>query len=61
MKASPRPLLELVVTQGAVSHRVKALEAGAKPPEGAYVITARIAAAYYFAHFLILMPLIGGR
>ena len=30
---------------------------GAKPPEGAYVITARIAAA----HFLILMPLIGGR
>jgi ubiquinol-cytochrome c reductase cytochrome b/c1 subunit len=32
---------------------------GSKPPEGAYVTVARIAAAYYFAHFLILLPVIG--
>src|SRR5215210_1505502 len=32
---------------------------GAKPPEGGYVIAARIATAYYFAHFLVLMPLLG--
>jgi ubiquinol-cytochrome c reductase cytochrome b subunit len=32
---------------------------GAKPPEGGYVIAARLCTAYYFAHFLILMPLLG--
>jgi ubiquinol-cytochrome c reductase cytochrome b/c1 subunit len=32
---------------------------GAKPAEGGYVIAARIATAYYFAHFLVIMPLIG--
>jgi len=32
---------------------------GSKPPEGAYVTVARVAEAYYFAHFLILLPLIG--
>src|ERR671916_295265 len=32
---------------------------GAKPPEGGYVIAARIATAYYFAHFLIVLPLLG--
>jgi quinol-cytochrome oxidoreductase complex cytochrome b subunit len=32
---------------------------GSKPPEGAYVTVARIAATYYFAHFLILLPMIG--
>src|SRR5262249_17873724 len=32
---------------------------GSKPPEGAYVTVARVAAAYYFAHFLILLPFIG--
>ena len=32
---------------------------GSKPPEGAYVIVARVAAAYYFAHFLLLLPMIG--
>ena len=32
---------------------------GAKPPEGGYVIAAQIATAYYFAHFLVLMPLLG--
>ncbi|MCP8937008.1 cytochrome b/b6 [Alsobacter sp. SYSU M60028] len=32
---------------------------GAKPPEGGYVIAARILTAYYFAHFLIILPLLG--
>ncbi len=32
---------------------------GAKPPEGGYVIAARICTAYYFAHFLIILPLLG--
>src|SRR5215831_18264457 len=32
---------------------------GSKPPEGTYVTVARVAAAYYFAHFLILLPMIG--
>ena len=32
---------------------------GSKPPEGAYVIWSRILTAYYFIHFLVIMPLIG--
>ena len=32
---------------------------GAKPPEGGYVIASRIATFYYFAHFLIILPLLG--
>jgi ubiquinol-cytochrome c reductase cytochrome b subunit len=32
---------------------------GAKPPEGAYLFWARVFTAYYFAHFLIVMPLVG--
>ena len=32
---------------------------GAKPPEGIYVILARLFTIYYFAHFLIIMPVIG--
>jgi quinol-cytochrome oxidoreductase complex cytochrome b subunit len=31
---------------------------GAKPPEGAYVVIARLATAWYFFHFIILMPLL---
>jgi quinol-cytochrome oxidoreductase complex cytochrome b subunit len=31
---------------------------GANPPEGAYVVIARIATAWYFFHFVILMPLL---
>jgi quinol-cytochrome oxidoreductase complex cytochrome b subunit len=31
---------------------------GANPPEGVYVVIARIATAWYFFHFLILMPLL---
>src|SRR5262249_27004765 len=30
--------------------------AGGKPPEGAWLITSRFAAAYYFLHFLIVLP-----
>ncbi|WP_346910058.1 cytochrome b/b6 [uncultured Roseibium sp.] len=32
---------------------------GAMPAEGAYVIFSRIFTAYYFAHFLIILPLLG--
>ena len=32
---------------------------GSQPPEGGFVIAARILTVYYFAHFLIVMPLIG--
>jgi ubiquinol-cytochrome c reductase cytochrome b subunit len=32
---------------------------GAKPAEGAYVIWSRIFTIYYFAHFLLIMPIIG--
>jgi ubiquinol-cytochrome c reductase cytochrome b subunit len=32
---------------------------GSKPPEGAYVIWSRILTAYYFIHFLVILPLLG--
>src|SRR4030095_12932095 len=32
---------------------------GSKPAEGGYVIAARILTAYYFVHFLIVLPLLG--
>jgi ubiquinol-cytochrome c reductase cytochrome b/c1 subunit len=32
---------------------------GSKPAEGGYVIAARICTAYYFAHFLVILPLLG--
>ncbi|HTJ01972.1 MAG TPA: cytochrome b/b6 [Methylovirgula sp.] len=32
---------------------------GAMPPEGAYVIIGRILTIYYFAHLLIILPLLG--
>ncbi len=32
---------------------------GAKPAEGGYVIAARILTFYYFAHFLIILPILG--
>jgi ubiquinol-cytochrome c reductase cytochrome b/c1 subunit len=32
---------------------------GAKPPEGAYVVWSRIFTFYYFAHFLLVMPIVG--
>jgi ubiquinol-cytochrome c reductase cytochrome b/c1 subunit len=32
---------------------------GSKPAEGGYVIAARILTIYYFAHFLVILPLLG--
>ncbi len=32
---------------------------GAKPPEGGYVIAARLLTAYYFLHFLVILPILG--
>jgi quinol-cytochrome oxidoreductase complex cytochrome b subunit len=32
---------------------------GSKPAEGGYVIAARILTLWYFAHFLIVLPLLG--
>jgi ubiquinol-cytochrome c reductase cytochrome b/c1 subunit len=32
---------------------------GSKPPEGLYVVFARILTVYYFAYFLIILPLLG--
>ncbi len=32
---------------------------GAKPAEGGYVIAARLLTAYYFLHFLVILPLLG--
>lgn len=32
---------------------------GAKPAEGMYLVVGRIATAYYFAHFFIIMPILG--
>lgn len=32
---------------------------GGKPPEGIYVISARFATFYYFAYFLVILPMLG--
>jgi ubiquinol-cytochrome c reductase cytochrome b/c1 subunit len=32
---------------------------GSKPPEGMYVIVARVLTAWYFIHFLVILPLLG--
>ena len=32
---------------------------GSQPPEGAYVLAARVLTAYYFLHFLVILPLLG--
>ena len=32
---------------------------GANPPEGWFIVVGRLATAYYFFHFLILMPVLG--
>ena len=32
---------------------------GAKPPQGIYIVLSRIGTAYYFIHFLVLLPLLG--
>jgi len=32
---------------------------GAMPAEGLYLLVARVATAYYFLHFLIILPILG--
>jgi quinol-cytochrome oxidoreductase complex cytochrome b subunit len=32
---------------------------GSQPPEGGYVLAARVLTAYYFIHFLIILPVLG--
>ena len=32
---------------------------GAKPPEGLYVIASRLCTGYYFAYFIVILPLLG--
>ena len=32
---------------------------GAMPAEGLYLLVARVATAYYFVHFLIVLPVLG--
>jgi ubiquinol-cytochrome c reductase cytochrome b/c1 subunit len=32
---------------------------GSKPPEGAYVVISRVLTAWYFIHFIIVLPLLG--
>ncbi len=33
--------------------------AGGQPPEGTWLLIGRIGAAYYFLHFLVIIPLVG--
>ena len=33
--------------------------AGSQPPEGAWLLVSRIATAWYFIHFLVILPLLG--
>lgn len=35
------------------------LYVGGKPPEGAYVVIGRVATAYWFLHFLVVLPVLG--
>ncbi|MGI4800118.1 MAG: cytochrome b [Janthinobacterium lividum] len=35
------------------------LYVGGKPPEGAYVVIGRVATAYWFLHFLVILPVLG--
>jgi len=32
---------------------------GAMPAEGLYLLVARVATAYYFLHFLVVLPVLG--
>lgn len=33
--------------------------AGGRPPEGTWLVLSRLGAAYYFLHFLVILPLVG--
>ena len=32
---------------------------GANPPEGTWLVIGRLTTAYYFIHFLVILPLVG--
>jgi ubiquinol-cytochrome c reductase cytochrome b subunit len=34
---------------------------GAMPAEGLYLLVARVATAYYFLHFLVILPVLGSK
>ena len=34
---------------------------GAMPAEGLYLLVARVATAYYFLHFLVILPILGAK
>ena len=53
-----RPLARVFFLLWAVNFLVL-LWVGGKPAEGTYVLIARIATAYYFAYFLVILPLLG--
>jgi ubiquinol-cytochrome c reductase cytochrome b subunit len=53
-----RPLARIALFLWTLSFFVL-LYCGAKPPEGVYVWLARLGTAYYFAYFLVILPLLG--
>jgi ubiquinol-cytochrome c reductase cytochrome b subunit len=53
-----RPLARIALWLWTVSFFVL-LYCGGKPPEGIYVWLARFGTAYYFAYFLVILPLLG--
>ena len=61
----PRPLDSLTgrstSSSSGSSWRTRSCWAGsaAKPPEGWYVIVSQVATAYYFIHFLVILPVLG--
>jgi ubiquinol-cytochrome c reductase cytochrome b subunit len=53
-----RPIARIALFLWTISFFVL-LYCGAKPPEGIYVWLARFGTAYYFAYFLVILPLLG--
>ncbi|GGG15844.1 cytochrome b [Caldovatus sediminis] len=53
-----RPIARIALFLWTVSFFVL-LYCGAKPPEGIYVWLSRFGTAYYFAYFLVILPLLG--
>ncbi len=53
-----RPMYKPFVALLVVSFFVL-LYVGGKPPEGFYVILGRVATAYWFLHFLVILPILG--
>jgi ubiquinol-cytochrome c reductase cytochrome b subunit len=53
-----RPIARIALFLWTISFFVL-LYCGAKPPEGIYVWLSRFGTAYYFAYFLVILPLLG--